>query len=134
MGRWSTRKHLCVVRVRRGERLSELSVVETAITVFVMFLEEQVHVVDGDVHSNVLQAMVDIEDRNAAEVVDVEDAEGVVSVEIGTSNCLVLGHLNLTIKIDLLSKHSDDASFSLLSNWSIKAPRLHIVRVCGCRA
>ena len=62
-----------------------------------MFLEEQVHVVDGDVHSNVLQAMVDVEDRNAAEVVDVKDAEGVVSVEVGTSNCLILGHFNLTI-------------------------------------
>ena len=57
---WSSRKHLRVVRVIWGQRGSELSVVEATITIFIVTLHEKLNVIRGHMHTNILEAMLDV--------------------------------------------------------------------------
>ena len=117
----ATTEHLCVVWVFRCQCLGKLSVVESSVTILIVTLEEQLAVVLGNVHTNVAKAVLQVQRRDCTDVVDIEHAEGVISVEVRILDSLVFGHLKVLIQVYLLTDHAHDASLRLSAGRLVKA-------------
>ena len=74
-----------------------------------MTLEEQTHVVVRNVHTDISEAVLDVESCDRTDVVDVEHAESVMCVEVGASYSLIFGTLHISIETNLLSDHVCDS-------------------------
>ena len=79
-----------VVGVFRSEGLSELAVVESAITILIVALEKELAVISCDIHANIGKAVLQIERGNRSQVIDIKDAESVIGVEVSLLNSLIL--------------------------------------------
>ena len=117
----ATTEHLCIVWVFRCERLCELSVVESAVTVLIVALEEQLAIVLRNMHANVTKAVLQVQRRDCTDVVDVKHAEGVVGVEVRILDCLILGHLEVLVQVHLLTDHANDSCLRLSASRLVKA-------------
>ena len=75
-----------------------------------MTLEEQTHVVVRNVHTDISEAVLNVESCDRTDVVDVEHAESVMCVEVGASYSLIFSTLHISIETNLLSDHVCDSS------------------------
>ena len=80
--RWATVQHVRVVGVARQESFCELLEAQAVVTILVVALEEQVHLVNSGENADSSEAITNLALRDGASAGLVENGEGVVKVEV----------------------------------------------------
>jgi hypothetical protein len=102
--RWATVQHVRVVRVAREESICELLEAQAVVTILVVALEEQVHLVNSGEDANSSEAVTNLALRDGASAGLVENGEGVVKVEVRLEGQWGLGWFQLALKADEVSE------------------------------
>ena len=82
MAAWSSGKHLGVLRVLGSEGLGELTLVQTAISVLIMSLDEEAGLFCRYMHTNISKAVLDVKSSYRAQVSRIENTPRVRGIEV----------------------------------------------------